>query len=72
MNSHGFDCVTVEDFTSRSEVIAVHGMVASRHPLAIHFGLECLKQGCSAVNAALSVNAELALMEPTGTVLKQS
>ena len=66
MSSHGFDRVTGEDFTSRSEVIAVHGMVASSHPLATQIGLEILKQGGSAVDAAIAVNAALGLMEPTG------
>jgi len=66
MSSHGFDRVTGEDFTSRSEVIAAHGMVASSHPLATQIGLEILKQGGSAVDAAIAVNAALGLMEPTG------
>ena len=66
MNSHGFDRVTGENFTSRSEVIAAHGMVASSHPLATQIGLEILKQGGSAVDAAIAVNAALGLMEPTG------
>ena len=66
MSSHGFDRVTGEDFASRSEVIAAHGMVASSHPLATQIGLEILKQGGSAVDAAIAVNAALGLMEPTG------
>jgi len=66
MSSHGFDRVTGENFTSRSEVIAAHGMVASSHPLATQIGLEILKQGGSAVDAAIAVNAALGLMEPTG------
>ncbi len=66
MNSHGFDRITGENFTSRSEVIAAHGMVASSHPLATQIGLEILKQGGSAVDAAIAVNAALGLMEPTG------
>ena len=66
MSSHGYDRVTGENFTSRSEVIAAHGMVASSHPLATQIGLEILKQGGSAVDAAIAVNAALGLMEPTG------
>ena len=66
MNSHGFDRITGENFTSRSEVIAAHGMVASSHPLATQIGLEILKKGGSAVDAAIAVNAALGLMEPTG------
>jgi gamma-glutamyltranspeptidase/glutathione hydrolase len=66
MSSHGFDRITGENFTSRSEVIAAHGMVASSHPLATQIGLEILKKGGSAVDAAIAVNAALGLMEPTG------
>lgn len=51
---------------SRSEVIAPHGMVASSHPLATQIGVEVLKAGGSAVDAAIAVNAALGLMEPTG------
>jgi len=66
MSSHGFDRVTGENFTSRSEVIAASGMVASSHPLATQIGVDILKQGGSAVDAAIAVNAALGLMEPTG------
>jgi len=66
MSFHGFDRVTGENFTSRSEVIAAQGMVASSHPLATQIGLEILKKGGSAVDAAIAVNAALGLMEPTG------
>ena len=48
MSAHGYDRVTGENFTSRSEVIAAHGMVASSHPLATQIGLGILKQGGSA------------------------
>ena len=64
MSSHGYDRVTGENFTSRSEVIAAHGMVASSHPLATQIGLGILKQGGSAVDAAIAVNAALGLMDP--------
>ena len=66
MSSHGFDRVTGENFTSRSEVIAASGMVASSPPLATQIGVDILKQGGSAVDAAIAVNAALGLMEPTG------
>jgi gamma-glutamyltranspeptidase/glutathione hydrolase len=52
-------------FATRSVVHALHGMVAAAHPLAVEIGLAVLKDGGSAVDAAIAVNAALALMEPT-------
>ncbi|WP_345372372.1 gamma-glutamyltransferase [Algivirga pacifica] len=60
------DRVTGKNFATRSEVIAQHGMVASSHPLATQIGLDILKQGGTATDAAIAVNAALGLMEPTG------
>ena len=36
------------------------------HPLATQIGIEILKNGGNAIDAAIAVNAALGLMEPTG------
>ena len=60
------DRITGKSFATRSEVIARRGMVATSQPLATQIGLDILKQGGSAVDAAIAANAALGLMEPTG------
>lgn len=62
----GQDRITGRTFATRSEVIARYGMAATSQPLATQIALDILKQGGTAVDAAIAANAALGLMEPTG------
>ncbi|KRA16937.1 MULTISPECIES: gamma-glutamyltransferase [unclassified Lysobacter] len=61
------DRVTGKPFATRSEVYAPHAIAATSHPLATQIALDVMKQGGSAVDAAIAANAALGLMEPTGS-----
>src|SRR3989441_9828730 len=64
LSSAQIDRITGKNFATRSEFVARHGMVCTSVPLATQVGLDILKRGGSAVDAAIAANATLGLMEP--------
>src|ERR1700741_1211769 len=64
--AQGADRVTGATFATRAEVIATHGMAATSQPLATQIAVDILKQGGSAVDAAIAADAALRLMERVG------
>ncbi|MDT3403124.1 gamma-glutamyltransferase family protein [Mucilaginibacter terrae] len=51
-------------FATRSEVLAQHGMACTSQPLATQAALDILKQGGSAIDAAIAANAVSGVVEP--------
>ncbi|HEX32432.1 MAG TPA: gamma-glutamyltransferase, partial [Candidatus Acetothermia bacterium] len=45
-------------------VLATEGMVAASQPLAVQVGIDVLKRGGNAIDAAIAVNATLGVVEP--------
>ena len=64
ITSSGGDRPRGRDFATRSEVVAQHGIAATSQPLATQVAIDILKQGGSAVDAAIAANAAIGLMEP--------
>jgi gamma-glutamyltranspeptidase / glutathione hydrolase len=52
------------EWATRSPVLAQHGMAATEQPLVTQIALDVLKNGGSAVDAAIAANAAIGLMQP--------
>ena len=59
------DRVVGASFATRSLVYGANGAAACAHPLATLAGIEMLKRGGSAADAAIAMNACLGFLEPT-------
>ncbi len=62
---HGGDRPVGASFASRTAAYGLSGAAGTAHPLATLAGIEILKKGGSAVDAAIAINACLGFLEPT-------
>ncbi len=66
---HAGDRPAGASFASRSPALGLNGAAGTAHPLATQTAIEVLKQGGSAVDAAVAANAVLGFVEPVSSGL---
>jgi gamma-glutamyltranspeptidase/glutathione hydrolase len=66
---HAGDRPSGASFSSRSPALGCSGAAGTAHPLATQVGIEMLRRGGSAVDAAVAINACLGFLEPTSSGL---
>ena len=59
------DRITGAPFVGRSTVWGTSGAAATAHPAATLIGIDTLRRGGSAIDAAIAINAALGFLEPT-------
>lgn len=64
---HAGDRPIGASFASRTAAYGLNGAAGTAHPLATQAGIDILKAGGSAVDAAIAINACLGFLEPTSS-----